>query len=119
MTAFWTDADAAELDVLVHTLVVDFWAHREWCAACRPEPCPIYEAWLAHKADCRVCERLAPLTFGWSCPVRQRFLDEHRDCARCNPCPHLQTAVAAVVEWWDMRALLSRAEALRAQASSA
>jgi hypothetical protein len=46
LTAFWTDADEAELDVLVHTLVVDFFEHRERCSACRPNrseaslPCP-------------------------------------------------------------------------------
>ena len=49
---------------------------------------------------------------------------EHRDrCRACLsraepgslPCPHLRTAIKEVVDWRDARALLSRAEALRAE----
>jgi|RhiMethySRZTD1v2_1073278.scaffolds.fasta_scaffold273472_2 hypothetical protein len=114
-TPYWTGADQAELDVLVHALVGGYFEHRERCEACKPEPCARYQAWLAHKADCRVCEGLAPLTFGWSCEYRQRFLVEHRDCVRCLPCPHLQRAIAEVVEWREARLLLSQAQALRAE----
>jgi hypothetical protein len=114
-TPYWTDADQAELDVLVHTLTVEFDAHRQKCRACQPGPCERYEAWLAHERDCRICEGLAPLTFGWSCPERTRFLDEHRDCVRCLPCPHLQSAIREVLEWREARLLRSRAEALRAK----
>ena len=53
MTPAWTDADGAELDVLVHALVFDYWEHRKHCEACRPERCPDLEAWKAHKAECR------------------------------------------------------------------
>ncbi len=117
----WTEADQAELDVLVHALAADFEVHRQLCRACPAEPCPRYEAWLAHKADCLVCDgsnhpwwkRHAPLTYGWRCEWRERFLVEHRDCVRCLPCPHLQAAIAVVVEWREARALLSRAEWLR------
>ena len=108
----WTDADEAELDVLLWALSFDYFEHRERCPACRcasirgvhisrtggdirPDPCPVLEAWLAHKDDCRICE-LAPLTFGWDCPQRRRFLDEHHDCARCLPCPQLVAAIAVV-----------------------
>ena len=115
-TSSWTSADAAELDVLVHALVFDFWEHRKQCRACDPDPCPRLEAWLEHEADCRICEGLAPLTFGWDCSVRRRFLEEHRDCVRCAPCPHLQAAIAEVLEWREARILLSRAEALRTDA---
>jgi hypothetical protein len=66
---FWTDADDAELDVLVHALVHGVFDHREKCAIC-----------LAGEP---------------------------------YPCPHVQAAIAVVVEWRDKRALLSRAEALR------
>ena len=111
----WTAADAAELDVLVHALVFDFWEHRKHCEACKPEPCPRYEAWLEHKARCKICEGLAPLTFGWDCPWRHRFLEEHHDCLRCSPCPHLEAAIAEVLEWREARILLSRAEVLRAE----
>jgi hypothetical protein len=47
--------------------------------------------------------------------------EHRRQCQRCTrrgesgslPCPHLQAAIAEVVEWRDARLLLSRAEALR------
>ena len=112
---YWTAADAAELDVLVWALVSGFEPHRQLCRACRFEPCPRYAAWLAHEVDCRVCEGRAPLTFGWRCAERERFLAEHRDCPRCLPCPHLQDAIREVVEWRAARLLLSRGEALRAE----
>ena len=114
-TCSWTSADAAELDVLVHALVFDFWAHREQCEACRPEPCQRYAAWLAHEAGCKACQGIAPLTFGPPCAERRRFLDEHRDCPRCLPCPDLKRAISEVVDWRTARQLLSRAEALRAE----
>jgi len=111
--AFWTAADQAELDVLVHYLVVDHLDHRERCDGCRPEPCVALATWLTHKADCRACQAGAPLPLGPPCSERRHFLD-HQNCARCLPCPHLQRAIAAVVEFRDARRLLSRAEALRA-----
>jgi hypothetical protein len=114
-SVFWGPADAAELDVLVYGLVDWYFAHREACEACSPDPCRRYAAWLAHVDQCRICEGRAPLTFGWTCPERRRFLDEHRDCVRCAPCPHLQRAIAVVVEWRDVRVLLTRAEALRVE----
>jgi len=41
VSAFWTDADDAELDVLVHALVADYLEHRELCAICATsEICP-------------------------------------------------------------------------------
>ena len=113
----WTDADQAELDVLVWTLVDRYFEHRELCVACTPGPCPRYEAWLAHEAGCRPCQQLAPLTFGPPCPERRRFLDEHGECVRCLPCAHLQAAIREVVDWREARLLLSTAEALREAAS--
>ncbi len=104
----WTDADAAELDVLIHALTFDLWKHREECEACRPEPCPQLEAWHDHKARCVICQGLAPLTYGATCEWRQRWLVEHRDCIPCNPCPHLKAAIAEVLEWREARILLSR-----------
>ena len=109
----WTDADEAELDVLVYALAFDFFKHRETCQACKPGPCPRYEAWLRHKAACKICEGLAPLTFGWDCPVRRRFLQEHGECRRCLPCPQLVAAIREVVDWRQARRLLSTAETLR------
>jgi hypothetical protein len=65
---WWTDADAAELDAIVHELVRAAWAHR--------------------------------------------------DCAHCNEggtwCPAMREAAEAAFEWRRARALLSRAEFLRA-----
>jgi hypothetical protein len=113
VTAYWTPADAAELDVLTQALVFDYWEHRRRCEACKPGPCPRYEVWRAHEAECKACRGIAPLTFGPPCAERQRFLDEHHDCARCLPCPDLLAAIAEVVDWREARLLLSRAEALR------
>jgi hypothetical protein len=115
VTAYWTPADAAELDVLVHALAFDYWEHRQRCEACKPGPCPRYEAWRTHEAKCKACRGIAPLTFGPPCVERRRFLDEHRTCARCNPCPHLKKAIAEVIAWRETRVLLSRAQALRAE----
>jgi len=44
---------------------------------------------------------------------------DHRDrCAICLegriPCPHVRRAISEVVDWFEARKLLSRAEALRA-----
>ena len=49
-----------------------------------------------------------------------RGVSEHRErCARCAegfpPCPHVRRAIEAVLEWRAARALLSRAEWLRAE----
>ena len=115
VTESWTQADDAELDVLVHALVFDFWEHRKKCRACRGEPCPDLEAWRAHKAECRACQGDAPLTFGLPCEHHKAFLEHNRrGCPLCLPCPHLQKAIAEVVDWREVRILLSRAEALRA-----
>ena len=113
--AWWTAADEAELDVLVHALVAGYWEHRERCAACRPGACTRYAAWLEHETGCKACQGKAPLTYGPPCAERRRFLAEHRDCVRCSPCPHLQRAIAEAVAWREARILLSRAEYLRAE----
>ena len=104
----WTEADQAELDVLLWALVTTHAEHRaRGCHACDPTPCARYEWWLEHKADCLICDgvnhdpqrRHAPLTNGWRCPEREQFLVKHRDCVRCLPCPHLQAAIREVIEW--------------------
>jgi hypothetical protein len=110
----WTHADQAELDVLVHALVFDYWEHSKRCGACQPGPCPELEAWNQHEAACDACQGNAPLTYGPPCPDwRARRLEHGAVCARCNPCPHLQRAIVEVLEWREARALLSKAEALR------
>jgi hypothetical protein len=40
VTVYWTPADQAELDVLVHGLVTDYSEHRQRCRACQPDPPP-------------------------------------------------------------------------------
>jgi hypothetical protein len=75
VSEFWTEADSAELDVLVNELVTGYFEHRHACRACVPN------AML--------------------------------------PCPHVQRAIAVVVDWRDARWLLSRAEALRARVERA
>jgi hypothetical protein len=127
----WTQADEAELDVLVHALAFDYWEHRKHCEACRaasvrgvhirhhcddirPDPCDELEAWFVHRDGCAACQQRAPLTFGPPCPDwRDRRLEHGRTCRRCTPCPHLQAAIHEVVDWREARILLSQAEALR------
>jgi hypothetical protein len=104
----WTAADDAELDVLLHALTVDYAKHRDNCDAC--QPCPYYEAWLEHKARCKACKGIAPLTYGPPCEKPH----DAWTCLRCNPCPHLTGAINEVAEWFEARKLRSRAEALRA-----
>jgi hypothetical protein len=113
----WTAADQSELDVLLHTLIVEWFdVHRELCRACRPEPCPTLAAWQAHKAGCRACQGDAPLTFGPPCDEHPRFVEHGSTCVKCGPCPHLRAAVAVLVDWREARVLLSRAQALRTAA---
>jgi hypothetical protein len=112
----WTDADQAELEVLLHEVTIGYAEHRQRCRACRPEPCPELETWRAHQATCRACEGDAPVTFGPPCERRERWLGHNRrGCVKCLPCRHLRAAIREVVEWRDARVLLSRAEALRAE----
>ena len=50
------------------------------------------------------------------------YLEDRDGCARCAgpaPCPHLQEAIAAVLDWREARLLLSRAQALRADLEDA
>lgn len=53
---FWTDADGAELDVLVNALVNGVFDHRERCAIClagEPYPCPQVQKAIAVVVDWR------------------------------------------------------------------
>ena len=110
----WTDADQAELDVLVHALTSEIDGHRRGCVAC--QPCPELDAWRAHKSGCPACLGDAPLTFGRPCDRRETWLAHNRaGCVRCLPCPHLQAAIREVCDWKEARQLLSNAEALRAE----
>ena len=117
---FWTEADEAELAVLLHALVFGYAEHRQRCEACNAVPCPELGAWYAHKAGCRACQGDAPLSFGVPCwDWRDRRLEHGRTYKRCNPCPHLQTTIREVVDWHGARQLLSHAEALRAAENEA
>ena len=110
--SFWTPADRAETDVLVHAVAFDYFEHRKHCDAC--QPCPELAAWREHKAGCPACLGYAPLTYGAPCERHDRFLEHNRrGCARCLPCPHLQAAIREVCDWRDARLLLSKAQALR------
>jgi hypothetical protein len=114
---FWTPADAAESDVLVHVRALDFFEHRKSCEACRPEPCPQLEAWRDHKASCRACEGDAPLSYPLTDGCRRRhaaFVEHGVTCPKCNPCPHLQAAIREVLDCRAARSLRSKAEYLRA-----
>jgi hypothetical protein len=113
----WTAADQAELDVLTHVLVFDYWEHKQTCRHCRP--CPDLEAWRAHLAECRACQGDAPLTTGPPCEHRRQFLDHDTTRCSCVPCPHLQAAIREVCDWRQQRRLLSHAQALRSAQDAA
>lgn len=114
----WTTADDAELDVLVLELARSYRDHRERCESCSPEPCPTLVAYRAHRAGCWKCRHgitYATATYGDPCWIRLHFIAHGDTCKRCNVCPHLRTAIEAVLDWRQARELLSRAEALRAE----
>lgn len=111
----WTEADAAELDVLVFELARDYVGHRSRCKACMPGDCPAVVAWRAHLEECARCEGGAPLTNGPPCPRRRAFLEHADTCPLCSSCSALRSAIDAVLEWQEARELLSRAEWLRAE----
>jgi hypothetical protein len=50
VTAFWTDADQAELDVLIRAVVVDWFKHR---ATCDAGPCPHLQEAIREVCDWR------------------------------------------------------------------
>lgn len=113
MTA-WTEADQAELDLLLYELATGFAEHRKRCEAC--QPCPEPQRWRDHKAECPSCSDRAPLTYGRGCERREAFRAHVAECKRCaGPCPHVQNAVAIVVDWRERRQLVSRAAHLRAE----
>jgi len=112
----WTDADAAELGVLVYELTRGYFdEHRERCEACKPGDCPEYVAWRGHLDECKACQGAAPLTYGPPCPCHRTFIAHGADCPRCNPCPAVKAAITAVGEWREARELRSRAQWLRAE----
>jgi hypothetical protein len=112
---WWTDADQAELDLLLHELTVGYDAHRARCSACQPGDCPVFVAWREHLTVCLECLGDEPLTHGPPCPRKRRFIDHGRDCARCNVCPSVSLAVELVLQWRVGRELRSRAAWLRAE----
>lgn len=52
---WWTDADAAELDLLARELVRSAFLHREKCSTCRAGDrwCPVMDEALGHVLDWR------------------------------------------------------------------
>jgi hypothetical protein len=113
---WWTDADAAELDVLTYELCRGYFAdHRERCAYCQPGDCSELIAWREHLAECAACRGDAPLAYGLPCHRKREFIKHGDECKRCNPCPYLRRAIDSVVDRREARALLSRAEYLRAE----
>jgi hypothetical protein len=110
--AFWTAADAAELDVLTHELARRYFEHREQCQACQGD-CAKLQAWDEHLDVCPACRGDAPLTYGPPCERRAEFVAHGHTCPQCNPCPTLTAMVETVVEWRAGRVLRSKAEWLR------
>jgi hypothetical protein len=111
----WTEADAAELDVLVFELARGYDEHRKGCRACRQGDCPELVAWREHVEECKACQGDAPLTYGLPCERKREFIAHGNTCPRCNPCPSVRLAIELVFEWRQARELRSRAEWLRAE----
>ena len=97
-----------------HALVFDFWTHREHCEACRPEPCPRYEAWLEHKAGCRRA-RARAAHVRMAVPRAPTVPRRAPRLSALSAVPGLKRAISEVMDWRTARQLLSRAEALRAE----
>jgi hypothetical protein len=112
---WWTRADSAELDCLLFELVRGYFERLQRCAACQPGDCPKLVAWRQHLEMCKACRGDGPLTHGLPCERYQEFVGHSQTCARCNHCPRVQLAIQVVLEWRERRALLSRAEFLRAE----
>jgi hypothetical protein len=113
--AWWTSADQAELDVLLHELTSGYCEHRERCTVCQPGDCPELVAWREHLDECLACRGDAPLTHGLPCSRRHEFIALGDKCVRCNPCPSLRLAIELIAEWREARELRSRAEWLRTE----
>ena len=111
--SFWTAADAAELDILVHEAVRLAEEHRARCEACKPGDCPEYVAWRQHLEVCAACRGDAPITYGPPCSSHAQFVAHGDSCPCCNPCPTLTRLVEIVIDWRDGRVLRSKAEWLR------
>jgi hypothetical protein len=62
---WWTRADDAELDVLVHELVEGYFTHRE---GCRAEPCPH----LADAIEAVLTWRRGRMLRSWAAHLRAR-----------------------------------------------
>lgn len=112
---WWTDADEAELEVLLFELSRGYAEHRERCEACSPEPCQVLFEWREHLEKCKACKGDAPLTYGLPCERYHQFVAHGDTCPKCNPCPSVRLAVELVIEWREARELRSRAEWLRAE----
>jgi hypothetical protein len=80
--SWWTEADAAELDVLVFELARGYDRHRKSCLACRLGDCPEYAAWRKHLDGCPACRGDAPLTYGPPCSRKRAFVAHGGDCPR-------------------------------------
>jgi len=104
---WWTEADAAELDVLIFELVSGYFEDRERCEACRTDS-PQLDGWIAHLQECAACRGDAPLTYGLPCSRKAEFIAHGDACPRCNPCPRLRKGIEVVLEWRQARELRSR-----------
>ena len=113
---YWSEADAAEQELLVSELVDGCFAHRDHCPGCRP--CATAEAWLEHQETCEPCRagiRVDTPTFGPPCLEYLRQIEHVKTCRRClGPCPAVRESIEALLGWRRRRVLMTRAAALRA-----
>jgi hypothetical protein len=115
---WWTEADAAELDVLAWELVERVPEHEAQCRTCQAlaEPCSSRAA-IAREADAFDRAPLSAPT-GFYAAMRRRLAEHEASCRRCElarpgHCAAVDEAIAAVLEWRWKRGLLSRAQYLR------
>ena len=81
---YWTAADAAELDILVHEAVRLAEEHRARCEACKPGDCPVRRV-AQHLEVCAACRGDAPITYGPPCSSRAQFVAHGDSCVAATP----------------------------------
>jgi hypothetical protein len=77
VSEFWTEADSAELDVLLHALVNGYFEHRERCRICLSgeRPCPHLQAAIREVVEWREARLLLSRAEGLRA-MRRQFNEE-------------------------------------------
>jgi hypothetical protein len=122
---WWTEADSAELAVLIAELALRGAEHKARCPTCQAladSHCAGRES-IARE---RAAYDYAPLSGpkGFYAGVRRRLAEHDAACRTCRlaksaRCAALEEAIKVVIEWRWKRGLLSRAQYLRRKEEAA